>query len=217
MIESIFQIIWSIPAVLIAITVHEYAHGFMAYHCGDPTAKFAGRLTLNPIAHLDPVGTLMLILFRIGWAKPVPVNYNNMKEPKRDMIKVSLAGPIANIIIAFIFAMVLKLNNLFFQYLVYNNNAYNYPDIIITFIRGWLIFLQTGILINLILAIFNLIPIPPLDGNHILLGLLPDNLARQYAKVNHTYGILILLLLIWTGFIGNVIFPIAYYFFRLFI
>jgi len=217
MIESIFQIIWSIPAVLIAITIHEYAHGLMAYHCGDPTAKLAGRLTLNPIVHLDPVGTLMLILFRIGWAKPIPVNYKKLREPKRDMIKVSLAGPVANIIIAFLFALILKLNNFVFQYVISNNNSYNYPDIIVTFIRGWLIFLQTGILINLILAIFNLIPIPPLDGNHILLGLLPDNLARHYAKINHTYGMLILLLLIWTGFIGNVIFPIAYYFFRLFI
>lgn len=217
MIENIFQIIWSIPAVLIAVTVHEYAHGLMAYYCGDPTAKLAGRLTLNPIAHLDPIGTLMLILFRIGWAKPVPINYKNLREPKKDMIKVSLAGPVVNIIVAFLFAILLQLNNLVFQTIVYSNASYNYPDIIVTFIRGWFIFLHTGILINLILAIFNLIPIPPLDGNHILLGLLPGKWAKQYAKINHTYGMLILLLLIWTGFIGNVIFPIAYYFFRLFI
>lgn len=83
MLNNIFEILWSVPAVLIAITVHEYAHGFIAYYYGDPTAKLAGRLTLNPIAHLDPVGTLMLIIFRIGWAKPVPINYGNLRNPKK--------------------------------------------------------------------------------------------------------------------------------------
>ncbi|GAI03303.1 unnamed protein product, partial [marine sediment metagenome] len=104
MLNNIFEIVWSIPAVLIAITVHEYWHGKIAYKLGDPTAAEAGRLTLNPLAHLDPVGTLMLLLFRFGWAKPVPVNFNNLNHPKRDMVYVSLAGPIANILTAIIFA-----------------------------------------------------------------------------------------------------------------
>ncbi len=216
MIDNIFEIIWSIPAVLIAITVHEYAHGFAAYYYGDPTAKLAGRLTLNPIAHLDPIGTLMLIIFRIGWAKPVPINYGNLRNPKKDMIRVSFAGPLSNIIVSFLFAVLLRLNNFIFQNLLYNT-INNFPDLLLTFIRGWFIFLHTGILINLILAIFNLIPIPPLDGHHILLGVLPPEWAQQYAKLNHTHGMIILLLLIWTGFIGKVIFPVAYYFFRLFI
>ena len=216
MIENIFEIIWSVPAVLIAITFHEYAHGFAAYYYGDPTAKLAGRLTLNPIAHLDPIGTLMLIFFRIGWAKPVPINYGNLKNPKKDMIKVSLAGPLSNILAAFLFAVVFRINNVFLQNILYSSLG-NLPSLVITFIRGWIIFLQTGVLINLTLAFFNLIPIPPLDGHHIMLGVLPIKWARMYAKINNTYGMLILLLLIWTGFIGKVIFPIAFYIFRLLI
>jgi len=216
MLNNIFEIMWSVPAVLVAITVHEYAHGFVAYYYGDPTAKLAGRLTLNPIAHLDPIGTLMLILFRIGWAKPVPINYGNLRNPKKDMIRVSLAGPLSNIIVAFLFAMLFKLNNILLQNMLFNS-LNSLPDLLLTFIRGWIIFLQTGVLINLALAFFNLIPIPPLDGHHILLGLLPPQWAQQYAKINHTHGMILLLLLIWTGFVGKVIFPIVFYFFRLFI
>lgn len=213
MINNIFEIIWSIPAVLIAITFHEYAHGFAAYYYGDPTAKLAGRLTLNPIAHLDPIGTIMLIMFRIGWAKPVPVNYGNLRNPRKDMIKVSLAGPISNILIAFLFSIIYRINNLFLQNIIYSALG-NMPNLVLTLIRGWIIFLQTGILINLVLAFFNLIPVPPLDGHHIAIGILPIKWAKIYSKINSTYGMLILLMLIWTGIIGKVIFPIAFYIFR---
>ncbi|MDD2351977.1 MAG: site-2 protease family protein [Candidatus Caldatribacteriota bacterium] len=213
MINNIFEIIWSIPAVLIAITFHEYAHGFAAYYYGDPTAKLAGRLTLNPIAHLDPIGTIMLIMFRIGWAKPVPVNYGNLRNPRKDMIKVSLAGPISNILIAFLFSIIYRINNLFLQNIIYSALG-NIPNLVLTLIRGWIIFLQTGILINLVLAFFNLIPVPPLDGHHIAIGILPIKWAKIYSKINSTYGMLILLMLIWTGIIGKVIFPIAFYIFR---
>lgn len=213
MINNIFEIIWSIPAVLIAITFHEYAHGFAAYYYGDPTAKLAGRLTLNPIAHLDPIGTIMLIMFRIGWAKPVPVNYGNLRNPRKDMIKVSLAGPISNILIAFLFSIIYRINNIFLQNIIYSALG-NIPNLVLTLIRGWIIFLQTGILINLVLAFFNLIPVPPLDGHHIAIGILPIKWAKIYSKINSTYGMLILLMLIWTGIIGKVIFPIAFYIFR---
>lgn len=216
MLDNIFEIIWSIPAILIAITVHEYAHGLVAYYHGDNTAKMLGRLTLNPIAHLDPVGTLMLIIFRIGWAKPVPINYANLRNPKIDMIKVSLGGPLSNILVSLLFALLYRLNNVFLQNIIFNNFN-NFSNIFLTLIRGWIIFLQTGILINLVLAFFNLIPIPPLDGHHILLGILPPKLAKQYAKINNTYGMIILFILIMSGFIGKVIFPIVYYFFRLLI
>jgi Zn-dependent protease len=216
MANNIFEIIWRVPAVLIAITVHEYAHGIVAYYYGDPTAKLAGRLTLNPIAHLDPIGTIMLIIFRIGWAKPVPIDYGNLKNPKKDMIKVSIAGPLSNILIALAFVFLYKINNVFLNNFVFNN-LINMPNIVITFIRGWIIFLQTGILINFILALFNLIPIPPLDGHHIMLGILPSYWAKQYARINNTYGMVILLFLILSGFIGKVIFPIAFYFFRILI
>jgi len=216
MANNIFEIIWRVPAVLIAITVHEYAHGIVAYYYGDPTAKLAGRLTLNPIAHLDPIGTIMLIIFRIGWAKPVPIDYGNLKNPKKDMIKVSIAGPLSNILIALAFVFLYKINNVFLNNFIFNN-LINMPNIVITFIRGWIIFLQTGILINFILALFNLIPIPPLDGHHIMLGILPSYWAKQYARINNTYGMVILLFLILSGFIGKVIFPIAFYFFRILI
>lgn len=216
MLDNLFEIIWSIPAVLIAITVHEYAHGLVAYYYGDNTAKMLGRLTLNPIAHLDPVGTIMLIIFRIGWAKPVPINYANLRNPKMDMIKVSLGGPLSNILVSLLFALLYRLNNIFLQNIIFNNFN-NFSNIFLTLIRGWVIFLQTGVLINLVLAFFNLIPIPPLDGHHILLGILPPKLAKQYSKLNNTYGMVILFILIMSGFIGKVIFPIVYYFFRLLI
>lgn len=208
--NHLFEILWSLPAVLIAITIHEYAHGFVANYFGDPTAKLAGRLTLNPIAHLDPIGTLMLLLFRIGWAKPVPVNYNNLNNPKQDMIMVSLAGPVSNVVMAFIFALFLRLNHLLFQNMFFSSRLG------LKFFQGWVIFLHTGIFINLALAIFNLIPIPPLDGHHILSGLLPPQWAYHYSRLNHTYGMFILLLLIWTGFIGKIIFPIVSHFYQLF-
>ena len=216
MLNNIFEILWSLPAVLIAITVHEYAHGLVAYLNGDRTAQLAGRLTLNPLAHLDPVGTLMLILFRFGWAKPVPVNYNNLNNPKKDMILVSLAGPVSNVLIAFLFALLVRFNNMVLQNII-SANLSSIPQLLMTFIKGWFIFLQTGVIINLALAIFNLIPIPPLDGHHIMLGILPREWALQYAKINNTYGIIILLFLIWSGFVGKIMLPVVFYLFRLFV
>jgi len=213
MLNKIFEIVWSIPAVLIAITLHEYCHGRMAYQLGDPTAAEAGRLTLNPLAHLDPMGTLMLLLFRFGWAKPVPVNFNRLNHPKRDMIYVSLAGPIANMITAVIFALILKLSYYFIGQITMTQNS-SFFNLSITMLRGWLLFLQTGVIINLALAIFNLIPVPPLDGSKILLGLLPDPQAYKFAKLE-PYGPFFLLILILSGIIGKVLFPIVFFLFRL--
>lgn len=127
------------------------------------------------------------------------------------MIKVSLAGPLSNILVAFLFAILYRLNNIFLQNVLFNNLSH-LSDLMLTFIRGWIIFLQTGVLINLALALFNLLPIPPLDGQHILLGILPPQWAKQYAKISHTYGMIILLVLIFTGFIGKVLFPIVFIF-----
>jgi Zn-dependent protease len=213
MLNNIFEIVWSIPAVLIAITVHEYWHGRIAYKLGDPTAAEAGRLTLNPLAHLDPIGTLMLILFRFGWAKPVPVNFNNLNHPKRDMIYVSLAGPVANILTAIIFALTLRLSYYFFFRITVVQNTV-FLKLIITLIKGWLLFLQTGVIINLALAIFNLIPVPPLDGSKILLGLLPNSTAYRYAKLE-SYGPIILLILVLSGIIGKILFPVVFFLFNL--
>ena len=213
MFDKIFEIVWSIPAVLIAITFHEYCHGRMAYRLGDPTAAEAGRLTLNPLAHLDPIGTLMLLLFRFGWAKPVPVNFNRLNNPKRGMIYVSLAGPIANIAIAIIFAFILRLSYYLIGQITMTQNS-SFFNILLTTLRGWLIFLQTGVIINLALAIFNLIPVPPLDGSKILLGLLPYPQAYKFAKLE-AYGPIFLLILVLSGIIGKVLFPIVFFLFRL--
>ncbi|MBA7615353.1 hypothetical protein ES703_22634 [subsurface metagenome] len=212
MLDNIFEIVWSIPAVLIAITFHEYCHGRTAYKLGDSTAAEAGRLTLNPLAHLDPIGTLMLLLFRFGWAKPVPVNFNRLNHPKRDMIYVSLAGPIANLAIAVIFALILRLSYYFIGQISMVQTS-SFFNLSITILRGWLIFLQTGVIINLALAIFNLIPVPPLDGSKILLGLLPYSQAYRYAKLE-SYGPILLLILVLSGIIGKVLFPIVFFLFR---
>ncbi len=176
-----------------AIIIHEYSHGWVAYKLGDPTAKYAGRLTLNPLAHIDPIGTLILpITLRLmgspivfGWAKPVPVNFRNLKNPKRDMIWVGLAGPAANFIFAIILSLVLKIKVHFLIYQI----------------------LELGILINLVLAIFNLIPIPPLDGSRILIGLLPHEYALRYSKIE-PYGFLIVIFLLSTGLFNKLILPI---------
>ena len=211
MLENVLNVVWSIPVVLIAITVHEYAHGLVAHYHGDSTAKLAGRLTLNPLAHLDPVGTIMLLLFRIGWAKPVPVNYDNLNNPRIDMVKVSLAGPLSNIIVAFLFSILLKINYFLLKNLTLNSYFW------FRLIQDWLTLLHTGVFINIALALFNLIPIPPLDGHHILAGLLPEDLARQYDRINQTYGMLIILFLFVSGIISKVVLPIVDYIYHIFI
>ena len=159
-----------LPAILIALTIHEFAHGWVAFRLGDPTARDAGRLTLNPLPHLDTVGTLMLIITTLsgkgsfGWAKPVPVNGYNFANPKRDGLLVSLAGPVSNILLALVFGY--SYRGIFGDH-VYPN-AYT----------G--IFLLQCISINIGIAFFNLIPVPPLDGSHILAGLLPNHLIPSY-------------------------------------
>ena len=209
--DQIFEIIWTIPVILIAITTHEYAHGFVANYYGDPTAKRAGRLTLNPFAHLDPAGIIMFLIFRIGWAKPVPVNSQNLKNPKMDMIKVSFAGPFSNIILAFLFSLLLKVNYFIFQKVIFNSYFW------FRVAQGWFTLLRSGIFINIALAIFNLIPIPPLDGHHIVSGILPEHLARQYEKINQTYGMLIILFLFISGIVRKIILPIVDYLYKIFI
>ncbi len=187
------QIILLIVPVLFSITVHEVCHGYAAYRLGDPTARNAGRLTLNPIKHIDIVGLLVLLITRmIGWAKPVPVDPRYFRNPRKDMMWVSLAGPASNIGLAVVFAVVYKAfgNMLAASYL--------FP---LSFM------LEIMVMINVGLAVFNLIPIPPLDGSHILEGLLPPDMARAYSAIA-PYGFMILLLLIFTRVVDFVIFPI---------
>jgi len=180
--------------VLFSITVHEVCHGYAAYRLGDPTAKLAGRLTLNPIKHIDIVGLLVLFITRmIGWAKPVPVDPRYFKNPRKDMMWVSLAGPASNLVLAVVFAVIFKL----FGGII--AGSYLYP-------LSYMI--RIMIMINVGLAIFNLIPIPPLDGSHILEGLLPHEMASTYSRLMAPYGFIILLVLIFSGMVDVFIFPV---------
>jgi len=180
-----------------AVIIHEYAHGWVAWKLGDSTARFMGRLTLNPIAHIDPIGTIFLPLILLmthspilfGWAKPVPVDFLNLNNPKKDMIWVSLAGPAANIIFAITLSLILKIPLL----------AANYFVVTVA---------TTAIMANLVLAVFNLLPIPPLDGSRIVMGLLPYHLGVEYAKVE-PYGFIIIFALLWMGVINTVIWPVV--------
>jgi len=178
-----------VPVVLMAITFHELAHGWVAYRLGDPTPKAQGRLTLNPISHLDPLGALLLLVAGFGWAKPVQVNpYYFKGDRQKGMMLVALAGPLANILIAFIGAVL-------FNYLG------NFGNLTYIFFSNWVI-------INIYLAAFNLLPVPPLDGSKILAGLLPKS-SLNFIYSLEGYGPLILMLLIITGLTRYLILPIA--------
>lgn len=165
-------LIWGI-ALIIAVTIHEFSHALVADKLGDPTPSLAGRISLNPLKHLDPVGTIMLLIFRFGWGKPVPFDPFNLRHPKRDSALIALAGPTSNLILAAFLSIILKLSAL-----------------------PLLALLIPLIIMNINLAVFNLIPIPPLDGSKILYGILPLDWAEEYNHFMKDYGILLLILLI---------------------
>ena len=190
--------------VIFAITLHEAAHGYAARHFGDPTAWQAGRISLNPLRHIDPVGTLLvpgLILLTsylaagsamlFGWAKPVPVNFGRLRHPKRDMLWVAAAGPAMNLFMALAWALMFKLA------LQIPPNIYTQPLAEMSAI---------GINVNLVLMVLNLLPLPPLDGGRIAVSLLPHALAVKYAQLER-WGFPILLLLLFTGVLGNIMGP----------
>lgn len=182
------QILISVPAILIALTIHEFSHGYVAHYLGDPTPKRQGRLTLNPLPHLDPLGTLLLLVAHFGWAKPVQVNpFYFRGDRQRGMLLVALAGPGSNLIVALLSGI---LYNLFVQ------------SVILA------MFFLTLLSINVYLAIFNLLPVPPLDGSKILAGLLPRRM-HGYIHQLEIYGPFILLLLIFTNVIGKILVPVS--------
>ena len=193
----------SIIPVLLAITVHEAAHGYAAKYFGDKTAYFLGRITLNPIKHIDPVGTVvipgMLLLlsapFLFGWAKPVPVNFSNLNNPKKDMMWVALAGPASNLVMAIIWAIILGL---------FKSSGASYA----LFIIGMA---QVGIMINLVLMLLNLLPIPPLDGGRMAVSLLPSPWSYKLASIER-YGMFILIFLIVSGLLSAILLPLLRFF-----
>lgn len=164
-------------SLVLCLTIHEFAHAITADHLGDPTPRLQGRVTLNPLAHLDPVGTLALLLLGFGWGKPVMFDPYNLKNPRRDTVLIAMAGPASNIALAFLLMVI--------------STLFQWNSIVLQFV----------ISINIVLAAFNLIPIHPLDGGKILSGLLPDNLAREYDDILLNYGTWILLLMVfpWAG------------------
>lgn len=176
-----------VPGML-AIVCHEVSHGYVAWRYGDPTAKMMGRLTLNPLKHIDIIGTLMLFTIGIGWAKPVPVVAENLRNPKRDMIRVAAAGPITNIILAIISALLLR------GLEVFGNPVSGTPLAIM--IKPVILMLAYSIQINLLLAFFNMIPVPPLDGGRVLVGFLPYRQAQALSRVE-PYGFLIILAMVF--------------------
>jgi len=196
--------IYALP-VIFAVTLHEAAHGYVAKYFGDNTAYSAGRISLNPLRHVDFIGTLVVPLtlfvlskltlgagFLFGWAKPIPINFGNLHRPKRDMLWVAAAGPAANLFMALCWAMVTKLGS------VMLGSSYAIPMILMG---------KAGIEINLILMVLNLLPLPPLDGGRMAVSLLPNPIAYHFAKIE-PYGFMILIVLLFSGILGAVVFPI---------
>jgi len=189
-----------VPGML-AIVCHEVSHGYVAWRLGDPTARMLGRLTLNPLKHIDIVGTLMIFFVGIGWAKPVPVVCENLRNPKRDMIWVAAAGPITNIILATVSALLLR------GMIAYGNPAASGSSLAM-FIEPVVLMLAFSVYINLLLAIFNMIPMPPLDGGRVLVGLLPYKEATLLSRVEPYGMVIIIILVFFTNLFSYIISPI---------
>ena len=190
--------VYALPVVF-AITLHEAAHGYVAKHFGDTTAYMLGRVSMNPLRHIDPIGTVLIPLLTLflggilfGWAKPVPVNFNYLRNPKKDMLWVALAGPGANLAMALGWAVVMKLGNMM------AGNPFSLPMALMG---------MAGININVVLMVLNLLPLLPLDGGRIAVSLLPSRLAYRYSMLE-PYGMILLVVLLFSGVLGAIMFPL---------
>ena len=186
------RIIMLLPGILVGLTIHEYAHGYVAYRLGDNTAKNSGRLTLNPVDHIDPLGFLMLMFAGFGWAKPVPVNPFFFRDRRKGMLLVSLAGPVSNLIAATVLTIILGI-------ILRVTGTFN-PQLFQ--------FFQLAIGINLVLAVFNLLPVPPLDGSKILMSLFPSRFEQTFHQFEQ-YSYIVLILLLVTGVVSAILLPIV--------
>jgi Zn-dependent protease len=221
------EMLYRLPALLVSLTLHELAHGYISFKNGDPTAKNAGRLTLNPLKHLDPIGTLMLLFGGFGFAKPVPINPSYYKNKKLGLVTTSIAGPLVNMLLAILFSILFVLTSRSF---IGINPAFdrigksfksmiglflNYPasDFVSNgmtyFQANILILLSYFVIINIGLAIFNLLPIPPLDGSKVLFPALPERIYFKYILPYERYGMFVLLALMFTGVVGRVMNPLV--------
>lgn len=189
-----------VPALL-AVTLHEVAHGYVADRFGDPTARLLGRLTLNPLKHLDPIGTLALIIFKFGWARPVPVNYRNLRHPKGDMLWVALAGPVTNLCLAAFSALLMR-------GLIVMQGSPNFRELV-HILEPLSLMAAFSLYINVILGVFNLIPIPPLDGGRILSAILPDRYSDFFNRLEYFGFIIILFVIFYTPVWPMVLQPVV--------
>jgi len=207
--------VWALP-VLAAIILHEVSHGFVAYQFGDTTAARAGRLTLNPIPHIDPLGTVLLPLvlilmqapFLFGWARPVPVNYAYLRNPKRDMVLVAAAGPATNILLAIVSAVIFRL---LMQVELRPDGTLTAP--LVAGLTPLTMMAQNSVVVNVVLAVFNLLPILPLDGGRVLAGLLPLRQAAAFVRLE-PFGMIIVIMLLATNALDLVVGPLVHAFLR---
>ncbi len=204
--STIFELMLLIPVLLFSLSLHEFSHGYVSYKLGDPTPKNQGRLTLNPLAHLDPMGSIVLLITRrFGWAKPVPINPNYYKNPRKGIMLVSLAGPFANFFLAVVFALTARIFVFFSSSGLYQLQQSGYGNLVQTIF----VFFQLAVSINLALGFFNLLPVPPLDGSKILRGVLPRNFDKYLRKLEGPYGMVLLLVLAYTGILWSIIGPLV--------